>query len=77
MSSDSPENTWKLPEGIENHIESGIIKATAGAVVGGVVGAIMFKSGSGMRSASMALGVGAAIGSTLERAYLDSAPKKE
>jgi uncharacterized protein YcfJ len=60
---------WKLPEGIEDHIESGIIKAAAGALAGGVVGAILFKSGSGMRSASMALGVGAAIGSTVERAY--------
>lgn len=62
-------STWKLPEGIEDHIESGIIKAAAGAVAGGVVGAILFKSGSGMRAASMALGVGAAIGSTVERAY--------
>eukprot|EP00979_Chaetoceros_neogracilis_P017949 scaffold10544_cov269-Chaetoceros_neogracile.AAC.2 len=72
MSSDEKSpvpGNWKLPEGIEDHIESGIIKAAAGALAGGVVGAILFKSGSGMRSASMALGVGAAIGSTVERAY--------
>mmetsp|Transcript_2083 Transcript_2083/g.3793 ORF Transcript_2083/g.3793 Transcript_2083/m.3793 type:complete len:80 (+) Transcript_2083:129-368(+) len=60
---------WKLPDGIEDHIESGIIKAAAGALAGGIVGAILFRSGSGMRSASVALGVGAAVGSTIERAY--------
>lgn len=64
---------WKLPDGIEDHIESGLIKAAAGAVAGGLVGAILFKSGSGMRSASMALGVGAAVGSTVQRAYLSQA----
>jgi uncharacterized protein YcfJ len=64
----SPGN-WKLPDGIEDHIESGIIKTAAGALAGGVIGAILFRSGSGMRSASVALGVGAAIGSTIERAY--------
>lgn len=67
---DSPFNSnWKLPEGIEDHIEAGLIKTAAGAVAGGLVGAVLFKSGKGWRSASVALGVGAAIGSTVERAY--------
>jgi len=60
---------WKLPDGIEDHIESGLIKAAAGAVAGGIVGAVLFRSGKGWRSASMALGVGVALGSTVERAY--------
>lgn len=72
MSSDGKapsSGSWRLPEGIEDHIESGILKTAAGALAGGIVGAILFRSGSGMRSASVALGVGAAIGSTIERAY--------
>jgi len=73
---DSPlTGNWKLPDGIENHIEAGIIKTAAGAVAGGLVGAVLFKSGTGWRSASVALGVGAAIGSTVERALSES-PKK-
>ena len=64
------EPTWKLPDGIEDHIESGIIKAVAGATVGGLVGCILFKSGSGWRSASVAAGVGTAVGSTIERAMV-------
>ena len=60
---------WKLPDGIEDHIESGIVKTAAGALAGGIIGAILFRSGTGMRSASVALGIGAAVGSTIERAY--------
>ena len=63
--------TWKLPDGIEVHIESGLIKTAAGAVAGGIVGAVLFKSGKGWRGASVAMGVGAAIGSTVERAMAD------
>eukprot|EP00934_Nitzschia_sp_Nitz4_P002279 Nitzschia sp. Nitz4//scaffold218_size35881//24670//25022//NITZ4_007797-RA/size35881-snap-gene-0.30-mRNA-1//1//CDS//3329542289//2279//frame0 len=63
----SAPSKWKLPEGIEDHIEAGLIKATAGIVVGGVVGMLMFRSGKGMRSACMATGLGVAAGSTLER----------
>ena len=66
---------WKLPDGIEDHIESGLIKTAVGAFAGGLVGAVLFRSGSGLRSSSVALGVGAAIGSTVERAYATQ-PKK-
>jgi len=64
----APDATWKLPDGIEDHIESGIIKATAGAVVGGLAGALLFRSGHGWRAASAAMGVGIGIGSAVDRA---------
>jgi hypothetical protein len=61
-------NTWKLPDGIENYIEEGIIKTAAGAVGGAILGSIFFRSGKGWRMACSALGAGAGVGSTLERA---------
>jgi len=61
-------STWKLPDGIEEHIENGIMKATAGAVIGGLVGTVMFRSGKGWRAASAAMGVGVGIGSAVDRA---------
>lgn len=64
--------TWRLPQGIEDHIESGIIKTFSGAVIGGLVGVVMFKSGRGSRAASAALGIGVACGSILERALGDN-----
>jgi len=39
----------------------------AGAVVGGLAGLVLFRSGSGYRSASVAAGIGTALGSTYER----------
>jgi hypothetical protein len=36
--------------------------------VGGLLGVLMFRSGSGYRSASVAAGFGVALGSTVERA---------
>ena len=66
-SSVSKGQTWKLPDGTEEALESGIIKAAVGAVAGGLVGAVMFRSGGGMRAGSIALGVGVAVGSTVER----------
>ena len=67
-STGSQGQTWKLPEGTEEALESGILKAAAGAVAGGLVGAVLFRSGNGMRAGSVALGVGVAVGSTVERA---------
>mmetsp|Transcript_6911 Transcript_6911/g.20742 ORF Transcript_6911/g.20742 Transcript_6911/m.20742 type:complete len:103 (-) Transcript_6911:169-477(-) len=67
--------TWKLPDGIEDHIESGLIKSAVGATVGGVVGLVLFRSGKGWRAASVAMGVGVAVGSTVERAREGSVPK--
>lgn len=64
----SPNTTWKLPDGIEDHIESGIIKATAGAVLGGLAGVVLFRSGGGWRAASAAMGSGIGIGSAVDRA---------
>lgn len=49
------------------HVSIGLIKSAIGATVGGVFGMILFRSGGGMRSASVAAGVGAAMGSTYER----------
>ncbi len=65
---ESSQSTWQLPDGIEDVIESGIIKASVGALAGGLVGSILFKSGNGMRPASVAMGMGVALGSTVERA---------
>lgn len=45
----------------------GVVEAGVGMAVGGVLGAFMFKSGSGWRSASVAAGFGVAAGSTFER----------
>eukprot|EP00545_Synedropsis_sp_CCMP1620_P004281 CAMPEP_0119004014 /NCGR_PEP_ID=MMETSP1176-20130426/899_1 /TAXON_ID=265551 /ORGANISM="Synedropsis recta cf, Strain CCMP1620" /LENGTH=80 /DNA_ID=CAMNT_0006955671 /DNA_START=35 /DNA_END=277 /DNA_ORIENTATION=+ len=59
--------TWKLPDGIEDHLEAGVLKTAAGAVVGGLLGLALFRSGSGWRSASMAAGVGVGLGSTFQR----------
>lgn len=67
--------SWKLPEGIEDHIYSGIIKTGVGLVAGAAVGAVIFRSGKGWRTASMAAGAGIAVGSTVERAMADSKMK--
>ena len=64
-------STWKLPDGIEDHIESGLIKSAIGATAGGLVGMILFRAGGGWRSASVATGVGVAVGSTYERIMAD------
>eukprot|EP00552_Chaetoceros_brevis_P000626 CAMPEP_0197738712 /NCGR_PEP_ID=MMETSP1435-20131217/16060_1 /TAXON_ID=426625 /ORGANISM="Chaetoceros brevis, Strain CCMP164" /LENGTH=77 /DNA_ID=CAMNT_0043327723 /DNA_START=15 /DNA_END=248 /DNA_ORIENTATION=- len=71
-SEENSKGSWRLPDGIEDHIESGLIKGAVGAVAGGVLGAIFFKSGKGWRSASAAFGIGTAIGSTAERAYRET-----
>lgn len=46
---------------------TGVVEAGVGMVAGGLIGAVLFKSGSGYRSASVAVGAGVAIGSTFER----------
>lgn len=63
----SGSKTWRLPDGIEDHIESGLIKAGAGMVAGGLCGMLLFRSGSGWRPASVAAGLGVAVGSTASR----------
>jgi len=62
------EGRWKLPEGIEDHIESGIINCAMGGIAGGLLGLVAFRSGGGWRGACAAVGVGVGLGSTLERA---------
>lgn len=42
-----------------------------GAAAGGVIGTVMFRSGKGARAASVAAGVGVAVGSTYERFMVD------
>ena len=71
-----PKNNWQLPDGIENAIESGIIKATVGAATGALLGSLMFKAGKGWRSAGIAMGVGIAVGSQLQRAYYSKSTVK-
>mmetsp|Transcript_15959 Transcript_15959/g.20259 ORF Transcript_15959/g.20259 Transcript_15959/m.20259 type:complete len:80 (+) Transcript_15959:81-320(+) len=68
-SKQTPPSNWQLPDGFENTLESGIIKAAVGATTGIVLGSLLFKSGKGWRSAGVAMGVGVAVGSTVERAY--------
>jgi Domain of unknown function (DUF543) len=48
--------------------QKGVIKTIVGASAGFAVGALLFRSGGGWRAASSAVGVGAAWGSTYERA---------
>jgi hypothetical protein len=67
-SSGSIPSSWKLPDGIEKHLERGLMYSAAGAVAGGLVGLILFKSGKGMRAASVAGGFGVGVGSTVELA---------
>ena len=68
-SSGSTAATWKLPDGIEDHLEAGLFKAAAGVAVGGSLGVLLFKSGNkGWRVASAAVGLGVAVGSTYARA---------
>lgn len=61
-------STWKLPTGIEDDIYAGVIKSFVGVSVGGALGMVMFRSGKGWRAAGAAMGLGVAIGSTVERA---------
>ncbi len=51
----------------KNPLHSALVKATIGAVAGGVMGLIAFKGGKGTRAASIATGIGAGLGSTWER----------
>ncbi|GAX27017.1 hypothetical protein FisN_9Lh330 [Fistulifera solaris] len=60
--------SWKLPSGFENVIEDGIVKVVAGAVVGGVLGLALARSGKGGRLGYLGAGVGVGLGSMYERA---------
>jgi len=51
----------------------GLIKTVAGATIGGLLGLALFRTGKGYRSASIAAGVGVALGSTYERIVADNA----
>ena len=44
------------------------MKVVVGAAVGGLLGMVLFKAGKGNRAASIAAGVGAGLGSAVERA---------
>lgn len=59
-------STWKLPDGIEDHLANGVVKLAVGMTVGGLFGLVAFRTG-GMRAASVATGAGVALGSTYER----------
>lgn len=49
------------------HLKDGLLNCVVGASLGGAMGVLLFKSGKGYRTASVAAGVGVALGSTLER----------
>lgn len=69
--SSSFEPTWKLPDGIENHIEALVLKSVIGATVGAAAGALLFRSGRGANAAAgAAFGIGCAAGSFVERGVL-------
>ena len=59
--------TWQIPVAFEPHLERGLFTTTAGLVAGGVVGLVLFKSGSGNRAMSVATGAGFGIGRKLQR----------
>ena len=62
------EPTWQLPPGIENHIESLLVKSAIGVALGAPLGFLAFRSGRGANAAAgMAFGVGCAVGSFIER----------
>lgn len=64
--SSSPQNhKWKLPDGIEDHLEQGLLKLGAGIVVGGLVGLACLRPA--WRSSAVLVGVGVAAGSTYAR----------
>eukprot|EP00594_Rhizosolenia_setigera_P007338 CAMPEP_0178945622 /NCGR_PEP_ID=MMETSP0789-20121207/3834_1 /TAXON_ID=3005 /ORGANISM="Rhizosolenia setigera, Strain CCMP 1694" /LENGTH=95 /DNA_ID=CAMNT_0020625527 /DNA_START=210 /DNA_END=497 /DNA_ORIENTATION=+ len=59
--------TWKLPDGIEEHIYDGLVNSALGIGVGGISGLGLLRSASGGKI-GMAMGLGVAVGSTVERA---------
>lgn len=63
----SSKDSWRLPDGIEDHLEDGLFKAALGIAVGGALGMLLFKSGKGWRSAAIGSGLGVAVGSTYSR----------
>ena len=73
----TPRSSWKLPDGIEDHLEDGILKAVVGMGVGGALGMLLFRSGKGWRSASVATGLGVAVGSTYARVMNGSTVRVE
>mmetsp|Transcript_23921 Transcript_23921/g.34308 ORF Transcript_23921/g.34308 Transcript_23921/m.34308 type:complete len:137 (-) Transcript_23921:209-619(-) len=54
-------------ESITPHLKDGLLYSAIGAAAGGLVGAVLFKSGRGMRASSAAAGAGVAVGSMVER----------
>lgn len=67
VSSNYSGSPWKLPDGIEEHLEAGLIKAAVGVAVGGAVGLLLFRAGQGGRATAVAAGFGVAVGSTAAR----------
>lgn len=61
-------STWKLPDGIEDHLASGVLNTAAGAAAGGLLGLAIFRAGGGWRAASTAAGFGVGLGATCKRA---------
>jgi Domain of unknown function (DUF543) len=60
-----PSHTWKLPDGIEDHIEQGLLKLGGGVIVGGLFGLAFLHPSS--RSTAVTFGIGVAVGSTYAR----------
>jgi hypothetical protein len=61
------QQTWKLPDHFEDHVESALIKCAAGAAAGGACALLFFRGGSKWRTACVAAGLGVALGSQYAR----------
>jgi len=60
---------FQIPASIDPIIESGLITTGLGIVVGGVLGTLLTRRGSGWRLGSVAAGAGFGVGATLEKTY--------
>ena len=68
---------YQIPAYVEPHIEAGLLQTAGGILVGGVVGLVLFRSGSGYRGASMAVGGGFGVGGMVERIWEESQRQKK
>jgi len=68
-SSPPPSSSWQIPPSAEPIIEQGLITTGVGIVVGGLLGTLLTRRGSGWRLGAVVAGAGFGVGSTLERTY--------
>ena len=77
MSKEAPQTLkLQIPAYVEPHIETGLLTTGAGLLVGGAVGLLFFRSGSGYRGACVAVGGGFGLGGMVERIWEESQRRK-